>query len=258
MKNFRKILLVLVMVLSIVFVASCDNNKHEHEYVDGKCECGETDPNYVAPIDQLANQMEELKTASATINCPMAMELKLTMGTESQTQKMSADMYIELDPTSTYSITTAEGEKQYSYALIQGEYVKEYVKLEEEWILADTVSVNDYSSNNDLYDIDVKESFTLVDGIWIGDTVLLSQALKSSMDEIATELGGLSGVTIDETTIKKYNITVENGKISLIDIEMYMKMSYQGMIMEISYAMPMNLSKIGETTVTVPEGLPVE
>ena len=42
MKNFRKILLVLVMVLSIVFVASCDNNKHEHEYVDGKCECGAT------------------------------------------------------------------------------------------------------------------------------------------------------------------------------------------------------------------------
>ncbi len=258
MKKLNKILLVLVMLFIFVIVTSCNNNNHQHEYVDGKCECGEIDPNFVDPIDQLVNQMEALNKLSSTVNCPMAIELKLTMGTESQTQKMNADMYIESDATSSYTITTAQGEKQYSYAVTQGEYVKTYLKLEEEWLLADTVSVNDYSSNSDLYDIDVKESFTLVDGVWVGDVAALSQVLKSTMDEMAIELGGLNGVSIDETTIKKYNITIENGNITLIDIEMYMKMSYQGMIMEISYSIPMSVSKIGETTVTVPEGLPTE
>ena len=27
-----------------------DNNDHIHSFVDGRCECGETDPNYVAPV----------------------------------------------------------------------------------------------------------------------------------------------------------------------------------------------------------------
>ena len=60
MKKF-KILLVLVMVLSFVFVASCDNNKHEHEYVDGKCECGEKDPNYVEPETPAFGVVTEFK-----------------------------------------------------------------------------------------------------------------------------------------------------------------------------------------------------
>ena len=49
MKKFRKVLLVFVMLLCAALVASCNNNGHEHNYVEGKCECGETDPNYVPP-----------------------------------------------------------------------------------------------------------------------------------------------------------------------------------------------------------------
>ena len=61
-----------------------------------------------------------------------------------------------------------------------------------------------------------------------------------------------------EASIKKYNITLVDGKIISIDIEMFMSMLVEGMTIEISYSMPMTMSKIGETTVTVPENLPVD
>lgn len=256
MKKVRIFLLVLVMVLSFVFVVGCD--KHEHEFVEGKCECGETDPNYVDPLDQLANEMESLETASATINCTMSMTMKMTMDGESESETMNADMYIESDNVKTYTITTVEGEKQYMYTVVEGDLVKQYAKLDEEWTYIDAVSVEDYSTNTDLFNIEVKDVFTLQDGVWVGNVETLSQVLETTMEDIAADLGGVDGISLDETTIKKYNITMTDGKISLIDIEMYIKMSYQGMVMEISYAMPMHLSKVGETTVTTPTNLPQE
>ena len=46
MKNLKFLgILMLVLVLSLT---AC-KNKHEHSYVEGTCECGETDPNYVPP-----------------------------------------------------------------------------------------------------------------------------------------------------------------------------------------------------------------
>ena len=249
MKKFGKILLVLVMLLSLVFVTSCNN--HQHEYVDGKCECGEADPNYVDPIDQLAAAMESLETVSATINCAMSMTMTMSMGSGKESRTMKADMYIE-------AVTTSENKKQYMYMVVEGEFVKEYAKLDEEWLLVDTVAVEDYSSNTDLFNIEVKDAFTLQDGVWVGNVEKLSQVLKSTMEEIAADLGGMDGISMDETSIKKYNITMVDGKVSLVDIEMYIKMTYEGMTMEVSFAMPMNISKAGETTVTVPENSPVE
>lgn len=255
MKKIKIFLLVLVMFLSFVFVVGCD--KHEHEFVDGKCECGETDPNYVDPLDQLANEMKSLETVSATINCSMSMTMKMTMNGQSESQTMNADMYIESDNVKSYTITTVEGEKQYAYTVVEGDLVKQYAKLDEEWISLDAVSVDEYSTNTDLFNIEVKDVFTLQDGVWVGNVETLSQVLETTMENIAGDLGG-EGISIDETTIKKYNITMTEGKISLIDIEMYMKISYQGMVMEVSYAMPMYLSKVGETTVTTPTNLPQE
>ena len=60
MKRHLSILACLVLVLTFVFsLASCDvvnkilgktpETEHTHSFVEGKCECGETDPNYVPP-----------------------------------------------------------------------------------------------------------------------------------------------------------------------------------------------------------------
>ena len=58
MKNFFKVLLAMLLVLTICLsVVACgpktpdngDETPHEHSFVEGKCECGESDPNYVPP-----------------------------------------------------------------------------------------------------------------------------------------------------------------------------------------------------------------
>ena len=57
MKNIKSIvLLLLTLTVVLAFATSCDIPEfvedflpHEHAFAEGKCECGETDPNYVAP-----------------------------------------------------------------------------------------------------------------------------------------------------------------------------------------------------------------
>ena len=40
---------VVVLIVVLALVLGGGNDPHTHSYVDGKCECGATDPNYVAP-----------------------------------------------------------------------------------------------------------------------------------------------------------------------------------------------------------------
>jgi hypothetical protein len=45
-----KKLISYVFVLSLLFaLCGCISDNHIHEYIEGKCECGEEDPNYVPP-----------------------------------------------------------------------------------------------------------------------------------------------------------------------------------------------------------------
>ena len=111
---------------------------------------------------------------------------------------------------------------------------------------------------DELLDIDVEETFTNVDGIWVGNTEALTEQLSDYMEEFASDSLGLSGVNIDETSVSKYDITMVDGHISKIDIAMKIVMSANGGIVEINVEMPMEFSKIGETKVIEPEGLPVE
>ena len=48
MKKITSLLLVIVLAISLVAITGCQD-PHEHSFVDGKCNCGATDPNYVPP-----------------------------------------------------------------------------------------------------------------------------------------------------------------------------------------------------------------
>ena len=50
MKN-RIVLIVIIMLFSLL-CNSC-KDKHVHEYVNGKCECGEIDSNYIPPHEHV-------------------------------------------------------------------------------------------------------------------------------------------------------------------------------------------------------------
>ena len=45
----KKIFKLVMMLLFVFFIASCEfgTTPHKHEYVDGKCSCGEVDKDYV-------------------------------------------------------------------------------------------------------------------------------------------------------------------------------------------------------------------
>ena len=53
MKNFKfRAIVVTLLLMSLIFsLAAC---KHNHKYVDGKCECGEADPDYTPAFDASA------------------------------------------------------------------------------------------------------------------------------------------------------------------------------------------------------------
>ena len=40
--------LMLIVLIVFLFIVGCNHEKeHEHNYIEGKCECGDVDPNYV-------------------------------------------------------------------------------------------------------------------------------------------------------------------------------------------------------------------
>ena len=57
MKNFKSLLVLILMIITcVITLTACNDDSktqneptHQHSYVEGKCECGEEDPNYVAP-----------------------------------------------------------------------------------------------------------------------------------------------------------------------------------------------------------------
>lgn len=48
MKHIRNIFIIIVM-FACISLTSCNKNDHTHSFVEGICECGESDPNYVPP-----------------------------------------------------------------------------------------------------------------------------------------------------------------------------------------------------------------
>ena len=51
----KKLLLLLLLLIVSFGVVGCDMNEppHEHQYVDGTCSCGVSDPNYVSPHEHI-------------------------------------------------------------------------------------------------------------------------------------------------------------------------------------------------------------
>ena len=254
-----KTFLFVCLVLLAGFCVSCDKKCKEHDYVDGVCsKCEAVDPDYVSPLDQFKTAMAELETATSTINCDMVMTAGYKADGQSTTMTQSIQLYIENSSSKAYTITSIANEKTYSYAVQEGENVKTYAKYADEWMLVETISADEYSGMEDFLDVEVDDVFTLENGVWVGNLETLTASLAKLIEESFAESGDMEGMSLDEVSIKKYNITLTEGKVSFVDIEMYMKMSYSGMVLEYTVEMPMYISKIGETTVTVPSNLPLE
>ena len=45
----KRYFIFILVVFLFVSLTACKDNSHKHSYVEGKCTCGEVDPNYVPP-----------------------------------------------------------------------------------------------------------------------------------------------------------------------------------------------------------------
>ena len=101
-RRLLALLLVLVMVIPMV-LTSCKPpvTPHVHKYVDGKCECGETDPSYVPP-----KQDEEKEDLTFKLEYQEGTTLRMATGYNSKITGLffHADQFKDVD-----SITLADG-----------------------------------------------------------------------------------------------------------------------------------------------------
>ena len=93
MKNFFKVLLAMMLILTVCLsVVACNNGTetpdngdetpHEHSYVNGKCECGESDPNYQPPVEGLSVAVSAESTAEAGFVGNVAIQVNNEPATE--------------------------------------------------------------------------------------------------------------------------------------------------------------------------------
>jgi len=204
---------------------------------------------------RLEKAFEELEKTSYTMEGSMRVDFTVNYYGQTQSQTMVADMYMEIDPEQSYTMTTMNGQTQEVYYKMDGEYVDIYTKNGEIWEY-ESEGLDDYLEESDIYflDIEVKDVFEEEDGVWVGNGEKITEMLKPSLDKIAEELVG-TGVSIKEMSVDKYNIELKNKQISKLDIIISMKMSANGMEMTIKISMPMNIKNVGETKVTIPTGI---
>ncbi len=202
--------------------------------------------------DELEMALEQLKTTSYTADLEMNMTMDMPSGSFSQTSISK----MEVDPTQLYMETSVDNgassiQTVCNYIKLEETAVKVYTKYGEVWDLTET-PIEEYTSNNDLLDIDTKEIFELKDGVYVGDTTKLEEQLATVLEEQFGDMG--YGVT-PEMKIAKYNITLDGDNVKNIEIVIDMTATIEGVTMEIGIDIKYTFSKIGSTLVTIPEAL---
>ena len=229
-----KKLLLFIMFLSVLTLSGCKTLK-------------------------LERALGALEKENYTVDMNMDMQIIIYgTGVTAQTQKASITSKMEVDQTKSYTVSTSEGKTSYSYVEIEGEKVKVYTSTGSTWKLDDVVDVDDYSNQMlDMIDVDydTDECFSRKGDVWVGDVEKFTEILEEAMTKLMKDSYG-SAVIIENVEVRKYDITLDGNKVSLIDIKMVIEMSMSGVTVIVTMSMPMNFSLIGKTEVTVPDGLP--
>lgn len=224
MKKFRKLLVVLVIMLTISLSS-----------------CG---------VFRLEMAMNRLEKKSFTLDSTMLINMKISYPGISRTLEQVIDMKIETDHINTYTTTTDNGTPEYMYTKVEDDKVQIYEKGSEKWRLVDTQDVSEYSNNMEIVEIDgdVREYFKRKGNKWVGNTEKLSELFEEVLQEYADEFGA-SGLEITRLAIDKYDITLKGINVSEIEIVISISMAAQGVSLDMSLSMFMNYSDIGSTYV---------
>lgn len=228
MKNLKRSLFIVAVALMTIMLTGCSKEKKLEKALNALNET-----NYTADVD---------------------MTMVMTSGNTSFTQKI--EMLMECDLNNMYMIMETEDNNAYSYAKINGQEVLVYVSTDgKDWDQEDTQTLDEFKKeNSQIVNADEASNFKYEDGVYVGNVEALNSALTEYMNAALKELE-TPGVSIDSTKVTKYNITLDKKNISKIEMNMEMSMSGYGQKIDITYTIVMNITKVGETQVTVPANL---
>lgn len=236
MKKLLNVLWVLSLCLSLGFITACDG------YFSGE-----------KPADVVLEEaMEELNEKSYTLDTTMTVQIRMEYQGEVISETADLTMHTEADPTQAYVKTIADGTTQESYTKIENEEVKVYTFYNNRWSLTQRLSLDEYQeSNQQVYELDTKDCFELVDGVYVGNVEVINEQLKDYMESFVNDFIPLGSIQMT-TEVEKYEIILKNKELSNINIIMNMDMEVEGIQMKMRITMPLEFSQIGKTEVTSP------
>ena len=244
----KKILIFIMMVALLPMLSSCSVDFDE---ISADIKNGTL---FLSKEEKLEKALERMFDTSYTMEGAMRTDITLEAYGQTEKQTMVTDMMIECDVDETYSESITNGQTQYEYAKINGDYVDVYTMVTGYWV-HETETLERYEEGNDSFfmDVDFYNVFEYKDGVFIGDTKILTECLEEYSSQISSSLG--NGMKLDKFEVQKYDIIMEKGEVSEMDIVIVLEMSYYNQKVELIMSMPMTVSKVGETEVTIPEGI---
>lgn len=244
----KKILIFIMMVALLPMLSSCSVDFDE---ISADIEHGTL---FSSKEEKLEKAFERMYETSYTMEGAMRLDITLSANGQTQKQTTITDMLVERDANQSYTESTTNGQTESVYTKINGDYVDIYTMITGYWV-HETETLERYEEDNESFfmNIDFHDVFEYKDGVFVGDTKILSDCLEEYSSVVASALG--SGMKVDRFEVQKYDVTMEKGEISEMDIVMVVEVSYYSQKIELVMSMPMTVSKVGKTEVTVPTGI---
>ena len=247
----KKIIIFIMLIVLLPILSSCDTSFGgiSKQIQDGTL--------FLSKEEKLERVFNRLSETSFTMEGSVSTDVKLITSGGINSQTIVIDMLVEANPNESYSEATLDGNTTMAYTRINETYVDLFTKTTGSWV-HDVQTLENYQgdSNTFFLDIEVENLFTYKGGVWMGNTEVLSEALKQYSYPIIEGFGEKQ-VVLDKFEIEKYNIKMNDGEISEIDVVVSIRAISVVLNRElkVTMSMPMKVSKVGQTQVTVPSGL---
>ena len=238
----KKIFAIITLFVTLVTFSSCNFVNDVLYY-------------FATPEEKLEMAFEKLSETSYTMEGSMRIDMTLSYLGQIQKQTLVIDMLAETNPNEIYNEEVLNGETKRSYTKIKDDEVSIYTEENGKWT-EEVQILEEYNEGkiNELLDVEVKDVFTLEDDIWVGNVEVISEMLQQPINKLSEDLVG-DGAKLDSFELEKYNIEMENNEISKVDIVMSVAMTIQGVKVTMKMSVPMTISKVGQTEVTVPAAI---
>lgn len=206
--------------------------------------------------NKLETALQALEDQNYTIKSSNIANVTVSYGDEEESYSTSASTIYEINPTESYIVNSENGNVLTQYMKQENDFVHQYIKIDGGWSYLGSVSIDEQQvSDLDIIDIETKDAFEEIDGVYYGNLELINEYLEEFFDKYSEQLT-VAGQLALKMECTKYNITLKDGQVDKIDFAFVIKTRDSFTSMTIEMDMVMRFSKIGETKVTVPYRLP--